>query len=157
LGVTAVAQQVVARQAGAGGSAQHRVHDQRHRRPFAQAVQPTRDDAQLLDATQQAGLDHCRRQVAGQRGQLGVQALGGHGQHGLHRHTVLRRQRGGHGAEVHAHCVRRALVGRQSSAAAAVEPGNAPDGGFRHEMRKGLPPTGVLATAMSCLAITPAS
>ena len=144
---------------GAAAGAQHRVHHQIDRCALAQAVDPARNALDLRHAAEQPSLDDLRRHVAGQCRELRVQHLDADGCDARYRLRVLRRHRGDHRAQVHAEGIGRALVGCEARAAPAVGAGDAPDDGARHgsaPSRNGSPLTGVLATAKSCLAITPA-
>ena len=114
----------------AGAGAEHGVDHQGHGRALAQGIYPAGHGLHVFHAAQQAGFDGGGRHVACQRGQLGLQLLrrqGGDAGNGL---RVLRRDGGHHRAQVHAESERRALVGCQARAAAAVVAGDAPENGF---------------------------
>ena len=157
---------------GAAAGPQHRIDHQRQRRPLAQPVDPARQHGHVVGAAQQPGLDGGRRQVRRQCRQLRVEQVGRHRLDARHGLRVLRRDGRHHRAQMHAERRRRALVGGKARAAARVVAGDTPDDRLsycfcscwrlshgRHgafPIRNGLPVTGVVATAKSCRAITPA-
>ena len=142
--------------------AEHRVDHQPHARSAVRVepVQPARQHGHAVHAADQTGLDDGRPQVGGQRRELRIEHLGRDRHDPLHAERVLRRDGRDHRAEVDRAALSGPRIGAQAGAAAAVVAGDAPDDRTVHgaaHSRNGRPPTGVVATAIDCGAITPAS
>ena len=155
-------QRVIAESRAARAGAQHRIDHQAHARPAlgVEARQPAHQHRHALGAADQPGLDDARAQVGRQRGELRVEHLRRHRHDAGDAERVLRGDRRDHRAEVDRAALGGARVGAQAGATAAVVAGDAPDDRSIHagaHSRKGRPLTGVVATAIACGAITPAS
>ncbi len=147
-------EQIAARHGRARRRTPDRIDDERNPQP----PHPPREHAHVVRTPQQPALDRQRRQVVCQRGQLRVQQIRHHRIDAPHRHRVLRSDRRHRRAAVHAEGIEGTQVGLDAGAAAAVRAGHAPDdrASVRHSVN-GRPVTGVLATAIVCGAISPAS
>jgi len=115
----------------AGGRAPDRIDHERHGSSAPKGIDARHHAVQVLHAAEHAGLDRLWRHVARQGGELCIEHVGGDRLDALHRHRVLRRDRGDGGAAVNLHRIEGAQIGLHAGAGATVGAGHAPDHGPR--------------------------